>query len=275
MSGMAEGLDLLAAEVIKAKEYYPDIELHTVTAFAGQSDRMCRESKLCYDAILSAADSKICLSDTYYGGCLLKGNDYLIENSTQLIAYYDNVANGGTHYTVEYAIGKGIDVFNLFDIKMDIFNFYQDEQIKGWARSAFYVKAFSYPQAVENIRLLDFHDVNELNTDFIVPLGYEYLTEPVETLSLKDSKAITTIEYYSTHDKSKPLFTNKDARIIDERKAKLNELACILAEKNMVDVFKMLPCEFMDKKNPDIYAEVYQKKYDEYLKYYINQLSTL
>ncbi|WP_165044926.1 SLOG family protein [Dysgonomonas sp. ZJ709] len=276
LSGVSEGFDLLAAEeVIKLKESYPEIRLHCIIPFRGQAQRFYDSDKERYESVLSATDRIECLSEFYYEACFFRRNDYLVNNASQMIVYYDEWSKGDVSYTVNHAQERGIPVINLFDFDMEVFNFYQDEQIKGWGRSTFYVKAFSYEQALEAIRLLNFRDVNELNKKTIVPLSYEYLTEPVETFSLKDNKEIKTIEYYSIHDTSNPLFTNKDNSLVDDRRNKINELSCLLAEKKMVDVFRMLPEEFKDKNNTEVYAEVYQRKFDEYYDDYFALLEKL
>lgn len=115
LSGMAEGLDLLAAEeVLKVREQYPGLKLHCIIPFRGQPARMSPEDKLRYNAVLEASDLNVCLSEYYYDGCFLRRNDYLVRESSQLIAYYDHVRGGGTYYTVKSAEKRGIPVFNLF-----------------------------------------------------------------------------------------------------------------------------------------------------------------
>ncbi|GAB6118959.1 SLOG family protein [Dysgonomonas termitidis] len=277
LTGMAEGLDLIAAEeVLKIKEHYPDIELHCIIPFAGQSDRMNPEDKLRYNAILSAADYEIYLSEKYYDGCFLRRNDYLVDNSTQLIAYYDNVPKGGTYYTVKNALRKGLEVFNLFNREMEYHHFYQDELLKGWGRSLFNVKAISYEQAVESIRLLHFQDVYDLEDHPLIAYdSFEYLLEANTRVSLRENEGQATIEYFKCDSLKTSILTNADDIIAESKQNTIRKLASQLAEKELTDVFKMLPDEFCDKNNPGKYAEVYQKKYDEYFKSYMEQLSKL
>lgn len=277
LTGMAEGLDLIAAEeVLKMKEHYPDIELHCIIPFAGQSDRMNPKDRLRYNTILSAADYEIYLSEKYYDGCFLRRNDYLIDHSTQLIAYYDNVPKGGTYYTVKNALRKGIGVFNLFNREMELHHFYQDELLTGWGRSSFNVKALSYEQAVESIRLLNFQDVSDINDHPSITFeSYEYLTETYTQVSLTENGGQATIEFLKDDSLKTSIFSNADNKLTEARQKTLNEIAGELAEKKMTDVFQMPPAEFRDKNNPEKYAKVYQKKYDEYFKNYMEQLSKL
>lgn len=277
LTGMAEGLDMTAAEeVLKMKAHYPDIELHCIIPFRGQPARMSPEDKLHYNAILQAADYEICLSERYYNGCFLRQRDYLTDNSTQLIAYYDNTPKGGTYYTVKKALLKDIEVFNLFNREMECHYFYQDELLTGWGRSLFNVRAISYEQAIESIRLLNFGDVYELEDHPLIAYdSFEYLLETNTRVSLEENRGQATIEYLKGDSLKSALFTNADNRMAEARQNRISEFAGHLAEKKMTDIFNMLPVEFRDKNNPEKYAEVYQRRYDEYFKSYMEQLSNL
>ena len=67
-----------------------------------------------YDHILAKADKVIVLSDTYYKGCLLRRNDFMLQHSNFVIAYYDGKQKGGTYYTCREARKRGMTVVNLF-----------------------------------------------------------------------------------------------------------------------------------------------------------------
>ena len=98
--GMAMGFDLLAAEA-------------AVVPFRGQSDRWSKEEQAKYDAILRIVDDVVVLSEQYYNGCLLRRNDYMVNRSSRLIAYFDGNPKGGTFYTVREAKRQGLDIVNL------------------------------------------------------------------------------------------------------------------------------------------------------------------
>lgn len=53
-------------------------------------------------------------SDTYYKGCLLRRNDFMLQHSNFVIAYYDGKQKGGTYYTCREARKRGMTVVNLF-----------------------------------------------------------------------------------------------------------------------------------------------------------------
>lgn len=115
LSGMAEGFDLIAAEeVLRQKKEYPYIRLVAVIPFRGQADRYTEEDRQRYNNILEQADEIIYLSEHYFSGCFLRRNDYLLEHSARLLAYYDRIPSGGTAYTVRKAITeRKMNVINV------------------------------------------------------------------------------------------------------------------------------------------------------------------
>ena len=113
--GMALGFDMLAAEVVLAlKAELPQIKLIAVIPFKGQIARWNYKEQVRYHSILSRCDEQIVLSQTYYNGCLLRRNDYMLANSCGLIAYFDGKPQGGTFYTIRKARSMRMDIINLY-----------------------------------------------------------------------------------------------------------------------------------------------------------------
>ena len=99
-SGMAMGFDLMAAEtVLSLKGRYPDIRFIAVVPFRRQNCRWPSIEKERYQKIISQADRVIVLSEYYFKGCLLRRNDFMLEQSCGVIALYDGKLYGGTFYT--------------------------------------------------------------------------------------------------------------------------------------------------------------------------------
>lgn len=115
LSGMALGFDMLAAEVILSlKVELPSLKLIAVIPFIGQCNRWnCRDQGR-YERILAEADDSIILSEGFFKGCYLKRNDFMINHSCGLVAYYDGEYKGGTFYTYRNAKNKGKYIINLF-----------------------------------------------------------------------------------------------------------------------------------------------------------------
>mgnify|MGYP002619467171 FL=1 len=115
LSGMAIGFDMLAAEVILSlKPKLPSLKLISVIPFRNQHNRWNINDKKRYNDILAQADDSIVLSEWYFNGCYLKRNDFMINHSCGLIAYYNGTNKGGTFYTIRKAKSKGKDILNIF-----------------------------------------------------------------------------------------------------------------------------------------------------------------
>lgn len=112
--GMAMGFDLLAAgAALSLQSELKDLQVIAVVPFRGQSERWGKEEQAKYDAILRIVDDVVVLSERYFNGCLLRRNDYMVNRSSRLIAYFDGNPKGGTFYTVREAKRQGLDIVNL------------------------------------------------------------------------------------------------------------------------------------------------------------------
>lgn len=115
LSGMALGFDMIAAEeVIALKEELPSLRLVAVIPFQGQNNRWSYRDKQRYSQLLAAADDSVVLSEGFFKGCYLKRNDFMIDHSCGIMAYFDGGYKGGTFYTFRQAKIKGKDIINLY-----------------------------------------------------------------------------------------------------------------------------------------------------------------
>lgn len=113
--GMAVGFDMMVAEVLLSlRSEMKNLKLIAVVPFKGQEARFNEYNKKRYNQILGVADDVIVLSDKYYNGCLLRRNDFMLDNSCKLIAYYNGEKKGGTFYTCREATSRGIPIINLY-----------------------------------------------------------------------------------------------------------------------------------------------------------------
>lgn len=115
LTGMAQGFDLLAAEAVWQfrNDNHADIRLIAVIPFSRQAGRFSPEDKHRYYRIGQVAECVV-LSENYYTGCFHKRNDYLIENASVIVAYYDGIPQGGTYYTANKAYQMNKEIINLF-----------------------------------------------------------------------------------------------------------------------------------------------------------------
>ena len=60
------------------------------------------------------ADEVIVLSESYYPRCFLNRDEFMVNNSSLIIGYYDGREKGGTFYTIRKAMAQDIPIVNVF-----------------------------------------------------------------------------------------------------------------------------------------------------------------
>lgn len=106
LGGMAEGFDLLAAEIVlQLIDGNKSVKFIAVIPFKSQANNFSQENKRRYLGILDRCDSNIILSDKYFAGCYSVRNDFLVENSSVLVTNF-NGTKGGTEYTVKQGVKR-------------------------------------------------------------------------------------------------------------------------------------------------------------------------
>ena len=116
LCGMATGFDMAAAEsVMRMRSLLPDcrIRLTAVVPFDGQASRYSSADRGRYERILAAADGVVCLGERYSRECYSRRNDFLVDNASVVVAWYDGSREGGTRYTVARARRTGRRIINL------------------------------------------------------------------------------------------------------------------------------------------------------------------
>ena len=111
--GMAMGCDLYFAEaVLRLRQLHGDVTLEAAIPCPSQADNWGRELRTRYDAILSACDLETMVQDRYTPSCMQRRDRYMVDRSALLIAVYDGLP-GGTRYTVQYAMSRGVSIVDL------------------------------------------------------------------------------------------------------------------------------------------------------------------
>lgn len=116
LCGMALGFDMAAAEAVlrlRQTAAGDGIRLVAVVPFAGQPQRYPRPERQRYERIVAAADEIVCLADGYSPECYARRNDFLVDSSSVLVAWYDGRPHGGTHYTIARARRRRLRIINL------------------------------------------------------------------------------------------------------------------------------------------------------------------
>ena len=108
ISGGALGVDQDFAEaVLRAKQIHAEIELEIAVPCRNQAARWSEAERLHYRSILEGADRVEVLSENYTRFCMLKRNEYMVDKSDLVLAYWNGEESGGTWYTMNYAKKKG------------------------------------------------------------------------------------------------------------------------------------------------------------------------
>ena len=121
LSGMAEGVDLWAAEIVLAlREKNPVLKLHCVLPHKGQAEKWSLLAQEKYHSILKQADSITYISREFYNGCMLDRNHYLVDHTAYLLAVYSGVRRSGTGATVNYARKLGREIIIIDPITRQV-----------------------------------------------------------------------------------------------------------------------------------------------------------
>jgi uncharacterized phage-like protein YoqJ len=114
LCGMAWGFDLSAGEaVVQHKLLHEDVELVAVEPFAEFRSLFRGEDAERYDALIAAADCRVVVGENNVGA-YMRRNDYLVDHSSLVVAWWNGRRDGGTAYTALRARRKGREVINLY-----------------------------------------------------------------------------------------------------------------------------------------------------------------
>lgn len=106
ISGFASGADLLFAKiVVELKEICP-ITLEAAIPYPGRM----KTPDIAFQRLIRCCDVAKIHSHTYFKGCYMRRNRYMVDQSQRVIAVYDGRLCGGTAATVRYARGKDVRV---------------------------------------------------------------------------------------------------------------------------------------------------------------------
>ncbi len=115
ITGMAEGVDIWAAEIVLEKKKH-NTALHLICAIPhpGFENKRSEYEKERYMHILQGADYTTTVSDHYFRACYQRRNEFMVNHSSLVIAVF-NKKSGGTWNTIFYAEKHGVDVINILE----------------------------------------------------------------------------------------------------------------------------------------------------------------
>lgn len=115
LCGMAWGFDLAAGEAVaELKRTHSDVELVAALPYRNFSKLFHADDAAQYKRVIEEADAVVAVSDVESRAAYRMRNDYLVDNSSVLVAWFDGQPRGGTAYTVRRARRKGVRVENLY-----------------------------------------------------------------------------------------------------------------------------------------------------------------
>ena len=114
LCGMAWGWDLAAAEaVIELRDEFSDVTLVAVEPYADFRKLFHGEDLERYNRVVESADKVVVVSEQGGDAAFRMRNDYLVDNSAMVVAWFDGKPRGGTAYTVRRARHSHLSVINL------------------------------------------------------------------------------------------------------------------------------------------------------------------
>ena len=112
--GMALGCDTYFAEaVIRLRLEHEDVTLEAALPCESQADVWSDAQRKRYYELVSACDYETLMQKEYTKDCMQKRNQYMIDNSSVLVAVYDG-SFGGTMQTVNLAKKSGIEIIRIY-----------------------------------------------------------------------------------------------------------------------------------------------------------------
>lgn len=120
ITGAARGIDLWAGEIVlyeKSRFKDRDIKLVAAVPYTDHGKGFKGYEKWQLGNILHRADKVIYVSESYHKGCMRMRNEFMVDNSSRLIAAVSDYVSG-TGQTVRMARDRGLDIkiVNIPDI---------------------------------------------------------------------------------------------------------------------------------------------------------------
>ncbi len=105
MTGMAEGFDMIATEVLLELREEKDISIIAVIPCARQEIKWKKSQQLRYKKLIDECNQQIVLSQHYTSQCMIERNKYMVDRASLCIACF-NGRPSGTEKTLKYALAN-------------------------------------------------------------------------------------------------------------------------------------------------------------------------
>lgn len=112
---MALGFDIEAAEVALAlRKELEGVQVVAIIPFADMQRSFSSEWQRRFERIVAEANETITLASHYSSEVYAVRNNFLVDNSSACIAYFDG-SKGGTAYTVHRAVKSLLRLTNIYN----------------------------------------------------------------------------------------------------------------------------------------------------------------
>lgn len=112
---MAVGFDLAAAQcALSLREELKGLKVVAVVPFEGVQNRFSQSQRLLFERVVAEADEKLCLAPKYSIMAYSVRNNFLVDNSSAVVAYFTG-EKGGTAYTVHRAVKNLSYIINIYN----------------------------------------------------------------------------------------------------------------------------------------------------------------
>ncbi|MGN1106633.1 MAG: SLOG family protein [Huintestinicola sp.] len=109
ITGMQRGIDLWAGEIVLELAAARRLRLIAALPYRDFGKGFKGTDKWNFGRITDSAEMVVIMSETYTPACMKLRNQYMVDNSSRLIAVIGN-ERSGTGQTVRYAAGQGLDI---------------------------------------------------------------------------------------------------------------------------------------------------------------------
>ena len=115
LCGMALGFDIEAAEVaLSLRDELKGLRVVAVVPFEGMQNGFSESWRNRFNCILKEADDAITLAPKYSSEVYAVRNNFLVDNSSAIVAYFDG-SKGGTAYTINRALKSLLQIKNIYN----------------------------------------------------------------------------------------------------------------------------------------------------------------
>jgi uncharacterized phage-like protein YoqJ len=115
LCGMAVGFALAAAEVaLSLRHELQELRVVAVVPFEGMQQRFSKSQHALFERVTQEADEVVTLATRYSPSVYATRNNFLVDNSSAVIAYFTG-EKGGTAYTVRRAVKGLLHITNIYN----------------------------------------------------------------------------------------------------------------------------------------------------------------